>query len=203
MDVQYLFEGQPVTLELPAPIRSSMPIRHFKLASLDGRDAVLRAGEPVGAVPTGSPVVLTIGLMGGALEGTITASAPPDGLNVRLAEQLDRRSYRRVAVSVPIELEPIDGPGTAIEAVSGDISEGGIVVHSSEPLDASRRAFVVIPGPWLTPVMAIGQVVDCGMSAGQNFYEIRIQFTSLADEQRHQLRTWIARLTASDSSVTF
>ncbi len=203
MDVQFLFEGQTVTLEMPAPIRSKMPVRHFRLAALEGRDALLRAGTPVGVVPAGSPVVLTIGMLAEALEGTVTASAPPDGLNVRLAAQIDRRAYRRVSVSVPIELEPIDAPGGPIEAVSGNISEGGIIVHATEPLDASRRAFVVIPGPWLTPVMAIGQVIDCGMTPGQNFYEIRLEFTSLADEQRHHLRTWIARLAAGGAATTF
>ncbi len=203
MDVQYLFEGKAVTLEMPGAVRSRMPVRHFRLAALEGRDALLRAGTPVGAVPAGSPVVLTVGMLPGALEGTVTTAAPPDGLNVRLAEQIDRRTYPRVSVSVPIELEPFEGPGGSIEAVSGNVSEGGIVVHATEPLDASRRAFVVIPGPWLAPIMAIGQVVDCGMTSGQNFYEIRLEFTSLADEQRHQLRTWIARLEAGGAPTTF
>jgi hypothetical protein len=202
VDVKQLFEGQAVTLEMPAPVRRAMAVRHFRLASLVGRDAVLRAGKPLGVVTAGSPVVLTVGLQAESVEGTVIASAPPDGLNVRLAETLDRRVYRRVPVSVGVDIEPIDGPGTVIPAVSGNLSEGGIVVHSAQPLELDRRAFVVIAGPWLTPVMAIGQVIESVIEAGDNFYQIRMQFTSLADEHRQQLRTWIARLAAAGPTAT-
>ena len=46
-DYHYLARGQAVVLDLPAPVRRDMPVRHFTLDRIEGREALLRAGQPV------------------------------------------------------------------------------------------------------------------------------------------------------------
>lgn len=194
--------GEPVTLDVPGSVRRSMPVRHFTLASIEGRDALLRAGRPVGPVTLGAPVVMTVGRAEMTVEGTVMASSPPDGLALRLAATLDRRFYPRVPIVVEIELEQIDGSDTPIRAVTVDLSEGGALVRCSDPFPPGGRAFVGIPGPWGSPVMAIGQVVSCAIAPGEHLYRMRLEFTSLGDEQRRHLHDWLAETQTAGTTLT-
>ena len=189
-DYHYLARGQAIVLDLPAPVRRAMPVRHFTLDRIDGRDALLRAAEPVAPVTPGVPAMLTVGNDLSLLESVVVAADPPDGIAVRLAVSPDRRKHGRVDLEIPIDLEPLGTPGETRRGLTFNVSMGGTVCRTERPLREDQRTFVVLGRPQDGEVMAIARVVECRIQA-TGLYEVRLEFSSLAGEHATRLRGWI------------
>ena len=189
-DYHYLARGQAIVLDLPAPIRRDMPVRHFTLDRIEGRDALLRASEPVSPVMAGVPAMLTVGRELSLLESVVVGADPPNGRAVRLAVSPDRRIYTRTALELPVELEPLGAPGEARKGLTFNVSMGGAVCRTERPLREDQRTFVILGDPQDAEVMAIARVVECRIQP-TGLYEIRLEFSSLAGEHESRLRAWI------------
>lgn len=189
-DYHYLSRGQAIVLDLPAPVRRAMPVRHFTLDRIDGRDALLRASEPVAAVTPGVPAMLTVGNDLSLLESVVVAADPPDGIAVRLAVSPDRREHGRMDLELPIELEPLGTGGEVRRGLTFNVSMGGAVCRTERPLVEDQRAFVVLGQPADGEVMAIARVIECRIQP-TGLYEIRLEFSSLAGEHATRLKEWM------------
>ena len=189
-DYHYLARGQAIVLDLPAPVRRAMPVRHFTLDRIDGRDALLRAAEPVAPVTPGVPAMLTVGNDLSLLESVVVAFDPPDGLAVRLAVSPDRREHGRVELELPIELEPLGTPGEIRRGLTFNVSMGGAVCRTERPLYENQRTFAVLGNPQDGDVMAIARVIECRIQP-TGLYEIRLEFSSLAGEHATRLKGWV------------
>jgi hypothetical protein len=189
-DYHYLARGQAIVLDLPSPVRRDMPVRHFTLDRIEGRDALLRAAEPVSPVMAGVPAMLTVGRDLSVLESVVVGAIAPNGLAVRLAVSPDRRAHTRVEMELPVELEPLGTPAEARRGLTFNVSMGGAVCRTERPMREDQRAFVVLGDPRDAEVMAIARVVQCRIQA-TGLYEIRLEFSSLAGEHEARLRSWI------------
>jgi len=189
-DYHYLAPGQAIVLDLPAPVRRDMPVRHFTLDRIEGRDALLRASEPVAPVMAGVPAMLTIGRELSLLESVVLGAAPPDGLAVRLAVSPDRRVHVRADLELAVELEPLGTQGEARRGMTFNVSMGGAVCRTERPMREDQRAFVVLGDPDDAEVMAIARVIECRIEP-TGLYEIRLEFTSLAGDHAERLSSWI------------
>jgi hypothetical protein len=189
-DYHYLARGQAVVLDLPAPVRRDMPVRHFTLDRIDGREALLRAGQPVAPVMAGVPAMLTVGNQLSLLESVVAGAAPPDGLAVRLAVSPDRRAYPRTDLELPVELEPLGSQGEVRRGMTFNVSLGGAVCRTDRPLTEDSRAFCVLGSGGEDEVLAITRVVECQIEP-TGLHEIRLEFTSLAGEHEDRLTSWI------------
>jgi hypothetical protein len=194
-DYHYLARGQAVVLDLPAPVRRAMPVRHFTLDRIHGRDALLRAAEPVAPVMPGVPAMLTVGNTLSLLESVVVAADPPDGIAVRLAVSPDRREHNRIEMELPIELEPLGTPGEARRGLTFNVSMGGAVCRTERPLREESRTFVVLGTPDDGEVMAIARVIECRIQP-TGLYEIRLEFSSLAGDHATRLKGWMDAATA-------
>jgi len=184
--------GQAVVVDLPASVRRTMPIRHFVLAELAGREALLRAGEPVPPLDPGVPAVLTVARQGPRLESVVVGVSPPNGLTVLLARSPDRRVSPRVPVELSGELETIDDSGfEPVRISSVNISVDGAMLRSPQPVPTGSKAFVALTGPGLGSFMAIAHVRDCTMNPGDTLYRVRVQFSSVADDAARRLDRWV------------
>jgi len=187
--------GQAVVVDLPASVRRQMPVRHFILAELAGREALLRAAQSVPPVDPGVPAVLTVARQGPRLESVVVAVEPPNGLTVLLARSPDRRSSPRVPVELVGELETIDDHRLEPVRISSvNVSVDGAMVRSPEPVPAGCRTFVALTGPGLGSFMAIAHVHDCTMNPGDNLYRVRLQFSSVADDAARRLDRWVGEV---------
>jgi hypothetical protein len=189
-DYHFLVRGQAVLLDLPAPIRRDMPVRHFTLDRIEGRNALLRAAEPVAPVSAGVPAMLTVGRELSLLESVVLGAIAPDRLAVRLAVTPDRRSHVRADVELAVELEPLGTHGAARQGVAFNVSVGGAVCRTERPMPEKQRVFVVLGNLADAEVMAIARVVDCHIQP-TGLYETRLEFTSLAGEHQERLQSWI------------
>ena len=190
-DYHYLARGQAVVLDLPAPVRRDMPVRHFTLDWIEGREVRLRAGQPVAPVMAGVPAMLTVGNHLSLLESVVVGAAPPDGLAVRLAVSPDRRVYARTELELPVELEPLGSQGEVRRGMTFNVSMGGAVCRTERPLAEDSRAFCVLGNGDDGEVLAISRVVECRIEP-TGLYEIRVEFTSLAGEHEDRLMSWIS-----------
>ena len=198
-DYHYLARGQAVVLDLPAPIRRDMPVRHFTLDRIEGRDALLRAAEPVAPVMAGVPAMLTVGNRLSLLESVVVGAAPPDGLAVRLALSPDRRAYPRIDLELPVELEPLGSPGEARRGTTSNVSVGGAVCRTERPVPEDSRAFVVLGAHGDAGVMAIARVVECRIQP-TGLYQIRLEFSSLGGDHEDRMREWIHHASAQQAA---
>ncbi len=199
-DYHYLTRGQAIVLDLPAPVRRDMPVRHFTLDRIEGRDALLRASVPVAPVMAGVPAMLTVGNELSLLESVVLGSVSPDGLAVRLAVSPDRRAYTRVELELAVELEPLGSGGAVRQGLTFNLSMGGAVCRTDRPMPEDHRAFVVIGSRPDAEVMAIARVVECRIEP-TGLYQIRLEFTSLAGEHEARLRSWIKGAHAAQPAV--
>jgi hypothetical protein len=184
-----LVSGERVVVDLPKAAQSVMPVRHFRLDQLDGRTVTLRAKAPIGAVPVGVPATLTVERNKVVLESVVVAATPPDALTVVLADGPDRRAYPRAPLSLAVELEPLHGSRRPLEGVTSNISLGGLMARTDDPLPVGERSFVVI-GEAPDQVMALAGVIDCKVQPS-GLYVIRLQFSLLSRGHEQRLAGWI------------
>ena len=201
MAAHYPIEGQAVFVDVPASARRHLPERYFVLTSLVGRDAVLRADQPLTSVITGVPVTLAVGNDGSLLQGVLVGRGAPDSITVRLSSAPERRLARRTALELDAELEPIEGQRDApLHAKTIDFSATGMRVRSVAPIERGTQVFVVVDPDGARPVMAIADVLDSSNSFGALFYEVRLALSSIADEHRERLGAWLAEARLAGAS---
>ena len=190
--------GQAVTVNAPG-IRFAL--RHFRVVSADCLDLRLETDDTLPHLPPVTPLVLTMLGHRGRFEGTVVDRLGETGLEVRLAPLPERRTQRRVDVTVAVEIDPFGrGKRRTVPCLSQDISEGGLRISSPEPLKAGRRAVATIRPADGPPIYAMVEILD-SWADNDGCYVTRLKFTSLPADGLAELRQLIAAA-AGESAET-
>lgn len=107
----------------------------------------------------------------------------------------ERRRFVRVSADLPVKLKqiPQNNPVQIQNAISCDISEGGVQVWSFYfyPVQ-SRQMLEILLSPDTEPVRSVGTVVWIRQLPYQDRYKLGIEFSEMNEDGRLNLRELIA-----------
>jgi c-di-GMP-binding flagellar brake protein YcgR len=104
--------------------------------------------------------------------------------------QRERRRYRRLPYSLPLQYRNIDeGSGHFSGGLTKNISEGGIRFVSQRFLPIATNLDLTINTPTSPrPLRATSRVVWIHKAPTGEYYEVGLQFTSIKEEEREAIR---------------
>ena len=112
-------------------------------------------------------------------------------------ENLEKRRYKRVICSFPIQYRDIRKSDTHTEgSLTGNISEGGVYFTSSEFMPLAGRFALEISLPNLSrPIKAISKVAWIRKSPSSDQYELGSKFLEMRNEDKAHIVNFLAAIT--------
>ena len=189
--------GKVVTLHAPlmgGPPRPApqLEITHFRgiygvLTPVDGEKVELRPGVPV-------VVKFAADAPFDRLE-CVVAEPPADSVELllRFPKLPERRLQSRHYENFDVTLQLVDETfAREISGMAVDVSAGGLRMRCDEQMSQGDRAFISIALPNELPVLAIAEVVADARDVGNNGWEVRMRFCTMADDEKGRLIRYIA-----------
>ncbi|HWW54756.1 MAG TPA: PilZ domain-containing protein [Acidimicrobiales bacterium] len=168
-----------------------------RVISIDDLTAHLRAEHPLPYLPLGTSLTLTHSASPLQLTARLVEVSDPDTFVTQLAPLTEHRAHRRFSLTLGVALDPLDSEGDVpVEGVTVDISESGIRVRVSRPVEVGVRALLWLDLPGDSVISAIVETLASSISADEPGCEARLRFVFMPTGEREMLRVFLARMPA-------
>jgi hypothetical protein len=181
---------------LRASVRPEWTLR-CHVISIDDLTAQLRAEHPLPYLSLGTSLALSHAAGPQRLDATLVEVVDPDTFVIRLAPLTEHRAHRRFSLTLDVALDPLDSRGDVpVEGVSVDLSESGIRIRVSRPVEVGVRALLWLDLPGDSVISAIVETLGSSVSADEAGCEARLRFVFMPTAERELLRVFLARMPA-------
>jgi hypothetical protein len=187
--------GQRVFVNMPRAVDGGPSVGWYRVAARDGLKVQLQGEAARAPIPAGVPVVVSLENREYHLQGMVVANPGPRLLEVALKAPPEMRRSKRYPLHLAVALEVVDDQGGAqLNCAATDISAGGAKLRVGARVPLSGLAFVTVKLPDGSPVMAVGEVLDCVMQPYEHDYTVRLRFTCMSRDNAERITAFLAGL---------